>query len=320
MGFHDVRLPETFAQGSAFGPGYRTQIQELDSMAEHRIQRAPDAGRRTYNITRGIASLDDLYELLEFYIARGGAENSFRHKDWSDYATTESGRVSPDGDDVVSHDDEDLVLVSGTTYQFVKRYVSGGTTVVRSLKKLVAGTVLVGDATGLRNSGFSLDLNNGQVTFSVGPTGTATGGCEFDVPVRFDEQTDRALQISIHAPGSGELPSEIQLVEDVDPVIVSQDFPFGGAYDHGDIAADVNISELNGRVQRFAPTTAGKSAILPVTTNLPTGAPYFFVYNAGTQSVAIKNSGGSTIVTLTAGSSRILVLALDAGGKVWLAF
>src|SRR5688572_15709363 len=133
-----------------FGPGFNTQIHELDSMAEHRIRRAPAAGRRTYNVSRGVANLDDLVILYEFFVARGGAENTFRLKDWLDYATTPTRTTHRDGDASVSHDDEDLVSVGGSTtvFQFVSRYVSGPTTVVRPLKKLVSGTVKVGDSTG----------------------------------------------------------------------------------------------------------------------------------------------------------------------------
>jgi uncharacterized protein (TIGR02217 family) len=315
VGFHDVRLPETFSEGSTFGPGFRTQIIELDSMAEHRIQRAPPGGRRVYNVTRGIADLDSLLTLYTFYVARSGAANTFRHKDWLDYATNAS-RTTHRGTDVpVAFDDEDLVLVSGSVWQMVSRYVSGPTTITRTIRKPVNGTVLIGDATGLRSSGFTIDYATGRVTFSS-LTGTPTWGGEFDVPVRFDEQTDRAFQVGIEALNTGNLP-EVILIEDIDPVVVSQDFPFGGAYDHGDIGADVQVSELNGRVQRFAPTTTGKSALLPVTTNLPTGAPYFFLTNDGTQTVTIKDSGGSTLTTIVAGASKIFWLSLVSTTKTW---
>lgn len=319
MGFHDVRLPERFSEGSQFGPGYRTKIIELDSLAEHRVQRGPVAGRRTYALQWSITDLDSLYELYEFYIARQGALNSFRLKDWLDYATTPSGSVHRPDDVAVSHDDEDLVQIgSSLTYQFVKRYDSGPTTVTRNLTTLVDGTVLVGDATGLRSSGFTLDLLNGRVTFDSSPTGQVTGGCQFDVPCRFDQQTDDAFSVAIVALDTGDLP-EIKCVEDVSPVVVSQDFPFGGAKNHGNIGANVNLSELEGRFQIFEPTTTGKKAILPNPTDYPLGGPYWFLKNGGSQSMEIETHLGVDVLNpFTAGATRTVWLGLSsAGAKTW---
>ncbi len=170
---------------------------------------------------------------------------------------------------------------------------------------------------------FTVNLEEGTVTFAVAPTGQVTGGCEFDVPVRFSEETDRAFLVSLAPSGAmdvGDLP-EIRCVEDVDPVTVSQDFPYGGFKDHGDIAANVNITELDGRVQRFAPTTAGKKGILPLFTDLPLGGPYFFLTNDGTQSLAIESSTGTAVVTIAAGGRSIIVLGLTSlGARAWQAF
>lgn len=322
MGYHNVQLPTRFSRGSRFGPGFDTRIIELDSKAEHRIQRGPDAGRRTYSLEQGIASLDDLYTLYEFYVARRGALNTFRLKDWLDYATTATGTTHRPSDDQVGYDDEDLVAVDGSTtvFQFVKRYTSGPTTVVRRLRKLVSGKVRVGDGTGELLSGFTLDLEEGQVTFGSAPTGTATGGCEFDVPARFAEETDRAFQVAIEALDTGNLP-EIRCIEDVDPVAVSQDYPHGGAINHGAIGADVSLSEFDGRLQTAEPTTTGKSFKLPDYTNLPTGGPYFVLRNGGTQNMSIKDSGGSTVTSLNTSTTKTVYLGVTAAGsKTWIVY
>lgn len=319
MGFHDVRLPETFSKGSQFGPRFKTNIIELDSGAEQRVRRGPIAGRREYNLERGIDSLNNLLTLQEFFIARGGAENSFRVKDWSDYATNATGTLHQGDDPAVSWTDEALTLLTSTTFQLVKRYASGPTTILRDLKKIVAGTVKVGDAGGEITSGFTVDLLTGIVTFDVAPSGTVTGGCQFDVPCRFAEETEANFAIAIEAIHTGSLP-EIKVIEDVEPVVVSQDFPFGGAYDHGDIAANVTISELNGRVQRIAPTTTGKKMILQNYTNLPLGGPYFFLINDGSQSVELENHLGTDVVNpFAAGARRELWLGLSGGTKTWFA-
>ena len=317
MGYHDIQLPTKFSVGSLFGPGFNTSIIELDNLAEQRIQRGPASGRRQYALERGIDGLDSLLELLEFYIARQGALNSFRLKDWLDYATTPTRTTHRAGDAAVSNTDEDLVLVSGTTYQLVTRYVSGSQTIVRSIKKPVVGTVVVRDDTGSLTP--TINYQTGQITLSSAPTGQVTGGCEFDVPVRFSEETDRNLAIAISAVEAGNLPS-ITCIEDVDPVVVSQDFPWGGAKNHGDIAADVSLSELDGRLQIVGPTTTGKSLILPNPAYLPAGGPYFRLENEGSESVALKDHLGSTLATITAGSGYTIWLGLTAATtplKAW---
>lgn len=320
MGFHDVRLPETFSEGSEFGPGFATKIIALDSGAEHRIQRGAVAGRRTYSLTRGIANLTDLKTLQDFFIARGGAANSFRVKDWLDYATTPTGTIHREGDAAVTHADFDLVLVSGLVYQAVKRYVSGSQTIVRTLTKLVSGTVKVGDASGELMSGWSVNLVTGRITFSGSPSGTPTFGAQFDVPCRFDEETDRALMVAIAAVDSGDLP-EIRCVEDVEPTVASQDFPFGGFKDHGVITANVSVSELEGKFQRAAPTTTGKKFILPDYADLALGGPYFVLHNDGSQAMEIENHLGVDVVNpLAVGAMRVIWLAQNASGtKTWYA-
>ncbi len=322
MGFHDVRLPTQFSVGSLFGPSFNTKIISLDSGAEFRIGTGPDAGRRSYSLERGIDSLSSLYTLYEFFVARSGALNSFRLKDWLDYATTPSGttHLPKDVPDVVTNTDEDLVLVSGNTYQFVKRYVSGSQTIVRTLTKLVAGTALVRDDTGPLTAGLTWDYLNGRVTLAGAPTGTVTGGCEFDVPVRFAEETDRAFLIAIDAIDTGSLP-EIRCVEDVDPVTVSQDFPYGGALNHGDIGGNVALSDLSAKVHVAAPTTTGKKFILPDYSNMPLGGPYFMVFNAGTQAMEVENHLGTDVVNpLAISSGNTLWLGVNsAGTKTWYA-
>lgn len=323
MAFHDVRLPTTFSEGSEFGPSFRTNIIELDNLAEHRTSRGPASGRRQYIINRGIATLDDLRTLYDFFIARQGALNSFRLKDWLDYATNSTGSTHRDDDPDVAHDDEDLVLVSGLTYQMVKRYTSGSQTVVRTLTKLVSGTVKVGDSSGNLTSGWTVDLLTGRVTFSSTPSGTPTGGCEFDVPVRFTEDTEAGLLVAINAMDVGAL-TDVRCIEDVDPVAASHDYPLGGATNHGAITADTPVSDLQGRLHIVAPTTTGRAIVLPPLTNLVPGGPFMCLVNDGTQTVDVDEDaadGGSTLTTIASGAAKQVWIGVTSGGaKEWHVF
>lgn len=322
MGFHNVQLPTEFSAGSLFGPSFVTRILELDNMQEHRLTRGPVGGRRLYSLSKGIANLDSLYQLYEFFMARQGAANSFRLKDWLDYASTSTGSTHRNGDVSVAFDDQILVSITSTTYQLVKRYVSGGQEVIRTIDKPVSGTIKVGDTGGEITSGFTVNNQTGVVTFDSAPTAPVTGGYEFDVACRFEQDTESAFQIAIEALDTGSL-GDIRCIEDVNPAPVSQDFNFGGAINHGAFTADIQISELDGRLQRFESTTASLSILLPDETNLAVGGPYFLLANEGTQSLVVKDSGGSTIVgTFATGKQVEMWLALDSDGttKIWLAF
>lgn len=320
MGYHKIRLPETFSVGSLFGPGFKTQIVETDSGSESRLQRYPPAGRRRYNLSRGIDSIDSLTLLVEFFVARGGAENSFPVKDWLDYASTDSWTTHRDADDSVSALDILIGIGDGATTQFqlIKKYVSGPTTITRTIRKPVAGTVLVSLDDTPTASGWTVNDETGVVTFTVAPSVDVEikAGFQFDVPCRFGEDTDEALQIAISAVEAGNLP-EINVIEDLDPVTISQSRDLGGAYDHGAISANVQLSELNGRVQRVAPTTGGIRLLLP--SPQESGGPYFAIVNAsGSNSVLVRNQANTTtIVTIGVNTMVVIWLGYDGTTKNW---
>lgn len=320
-GFHDVRLPTTFSRDSLFGPGFGTKIVELDNFQEQRVSRVGEGGRRRFNLNRGISSLTDLIALQEFAIARQGAAFSFRVKDWSDYNTSASGiNYGPNAADVAFDDVVLQATDTATVYQFVKRYTSGPTTRVRKLTKLVDGTVKVGINGVEQTTGYTVNLLTGLVTFSSDPgTDLVTGGCEFDVPCRFSEDVDEVLQIAIASVNAGNLPA-IDVIEDVDPAQFNQEVDFGGFYDHGTMNnADVNITELQGRFQRFAPTTTSLVIILPDASLLPLGGPYFFFSNEGSQDLTIETPEGTTVVgTFATNDTTEIWLGLNASGqKAW---
>lgn len=324
MGYHAVQLPTKFSAGSLFGPGFKTKIIETDSMAESRIQRAPAYGRRRYELSRGIAGLDDLRELVEFYTARGGAENSFRVKDWLDYSTTPTWTTHRDGDDAVTG--VDVLLGTGdgstTTFQLVKRYTSGPTEVVRPISKPILSSLMVtlddSDVSGI----YTCNDETGLLTFTTAPgLGVEVkAGFEFDTVGRFAAETDEALQIAIQAVEAGELPS-ISVVEDLSPVTVSQSRDFGGAKDHGNISANFTLSELHGTWQRFSPTTSGLKLFLPSPTYLATGGPFFAIKNdSATNSIALRNSGDTaTVYNIAAQATAIVFLGYLGTTKTWWA-
>lgn len=202
MAFHDVRYPTNLSFGSSGGPERRTEIVTLVNGFEERNSPWQDS-RRRYDAGHGMRSPDDLETLIAFFEARRGQLHAFRWKDWSDYKTCRPSQT-------VSATDQVLGTGDGvqTVFQLVKVYASGGQSYTRILTKPVAGTVkiAVNGVARVAGADFSVNTDTGAVTFNVPPgAGLAvTGGCEFDVPVRFD--TDR-ISTSLATFQAGEIPS-----------------------------------------------------------------------------------------------------------------
>ena len=200
MSFDDVRFPTAISRGSSGGPERRTEIVATGSGAEERNSRWADS-RRRYDAGVGVASLDDLHEVIAFFEARRGRLRAFRFKDHADWKSCAPGAQ-------VSALDQAIGTGDGTrrSFQLVKRYGD----YVRTITKPVAASVRVAVA-GIAVTGFSVDALNGIVTLATAPVvgAAVTAGFAFDVPVRFDSD---ALRINLTQFAAGEIP-EIPLVE-----------------------------------------------------------------------------------------------------------
>jgi len=180
MAFHDIRFPDSIAQGAVGGPGFSTAVVTGSGGNEQRIANWARA-RRRYNVATGLKRRVDVATLIAFFLAREGRLHGFRFKDWSDYQMPRQVIGTTDGTDA--------------TWQIFRRYTSGSTTSDRTITRPVASSVLVwvNDAVVAAGPGaeqFQVNLSTGVIT--LGSTLAATSGqaieaaCEFDVPVRFD--------------------------------------------------------------------------------------------------------------------------------------
>ena len=182
MAFHEVRFPDNISRGARGGPERRTQIVEMASGDEERNGSWADS-RRRYDASYGIRKADDLAAVTAFFEARRGRLYGFRWKDWADY---KSGLPS------VSPAATDQTIGTGTgaatTFQLVKRYISGAQSWTRTITKPVAGTVALALNGMAQITGWTVNTTTGVVTFAAAPaTGVAiTAGFDFDVPVRFE--------------------------------------------------------------------------------------------------------------------------------------
>jgi uncharacterized protein (TIGR02217 family) len=320
MAFHEVQFPSDISYGSRGGPGFKTEVTALDSGAEQVVQKW-STPRRQYNVKYGIKNKSMISSLLAFYIARAGAANGFRFKDHTDFTTAADGRSAYAMTDVLIGVGDGAT----TSFQLKKLYTSGSQTGTRNITKIVSVAsvpkALVAKAGVLASSGYTINVNTGILLFSTPPAAAVqvTAGFEFDVPVRFDEEADRLLSVS-HDDFDIDSAESIMVVEIKDDTIPEEEFFYGGAYENA-IAANFTTSVSLGRVQIFNPTVGSLSVTLPAKAGLPAGGPYFYITNSnGTNALAIKDEGGSTIVTLAAGQACEVVLSVDAAStKIWYA-
>lgn len=327
MGFHDVRFPVGISYGSRGGPSFSTSIIKVDSGSEERVARW-STPHYLYDAAYGVKARDTMVELIAFYNARMGPANSFRYKDFADFASTANGRAPTAGEPsltAVATTDQQLGIGDDTTtnFQLIKRYTSGATTQLRTITKPVGGTVLVSLDDVNQGSGWTVNLITGVVTFTTAPTAgvVVKAGYEFDVPVRFGDSIDEGgLQSSVDSFDETSVPS-VPLVEDVTTTQLNEEIQYGGAFSVG-FAADITISWLNGRVQTLTPTGGGLSAKLPDTTLMVRGGPIGFLFNPSTFSIAVKSFTGASLFTLPAASGGVpgsveLLLGDLSGAATW---
>ncbi|HNQ98402.1 MAG TPA: DUF2460 domain-containing protein [Trueperaceae bacterium] len=218
MAFHEVRLPSDVERGAVGGPRFKTTVLQLASGFEQRnIDWEQVKGE--WDISYGLMSLRDneldtyIHAVRDFFYARSGRAHGFRFKDWSDF------EIGEPSDPLGGHQLIGLGDGATTQFQVFKRYSSGGVSYDRVIKKLVSGTVSVLLDSVVQLAGYSVDVNTGLVTFDVAPAATGGSGpggevvvqvaCEFDVPVRFD---DDHLKITVQTAQAGQIPA-IPLVE-----------------------------------------------------------------------------------------------------------
>lgn len=319
MGFHEVDFPQDIGYGTAGGPGFSTEIIEVDSGAEQRIANW-SAPRHQWNAAYAVRSYAQLQTLKNFFAARLGSANGFRFKDFFDFTSAVDGKSS--------HTKDDVSLGFGDTsedqFQLVKKY---GSSPVRTFKvtKPVNGTVLIAFDGVAKTLGADYTVNDatGVVLFTTIPGSgvDVTAGFQFDKPVRFAEDVGELLAASYDNFGSGSI-SEIPLIELIDEVPISDEFYYGGANITLPMSANLTLVELNGRVQLFMPDAAGLKVFLPPVANLPTGGPWFYLGNTSDpttgEDLSIRDDDAVEVGVLPKGGAMEIWLGLsDTTTKKW---
>lgn len=316
MAHHETLFSTRISYGSKGGPMFFTDIITLDSGRENRIGRSSTPLHR-YDVAFGVKSIEDMYNLKTFYIARQGALHSFNYKDWFDFTTASDGTGAVD--------DEDVLLGTGDgsdqTFQLVKYYAEGPTTRTRNITKPVAGTLVV-SLNGVNTTAFTVDNTTGVVTMNSAPgIGIVVkAGFQFYVPVRFDESTDEWLQATYQAYELGNAPN-IGLVEVRDELEVAEEYFYGSSIELA-ISADRQMSANEARVWTVSPTTGGLKLKMPDITDLASGAEWFRIINlSGSNTVLIREFDDTAIMTLGTNTGiEVVISKATDGTKAWEMF
>lgn len=182
------RFPDDLASyGSSGGPTWSTEVIATDTGFEYRNSNWSQA-RHRYDVAAGVADQEDFARLKAWFLTCRGAAVGFRFRDFADFTSRADGVSPPTAADQVIGTGNG----SQTIFQLVKRYpLAAGVEHVRDIRKPVAGTVRVALNNVEQTTGWTVDPATGILTFETAPGAgvVITAGFEFDVPVRFAEDS-----------------------------------------------------------------------------------------------------------------------------------
>ncbi len=321
MSFHNTLFPVNISWGSRGGPRFKSNVVELPSGGSYR-ESLWTSPIYMYDARYGVATHTDMYDLIEFIIAREGPIHTFPFKDHRDYASTATGTLHYTDDDTVDDEDVEIGVGDGveTQFQLVKKYVSGSTTRTRNIYLPYNYVIAVDGVSQTEGVDFTMDTETGVVTFMSAPTGSLsiTAGFEFYVKCRFGAEIDDAVQVSLDEFDSESLPS-IPIVEDIDGTTTEDEYLYGGGYAHGDhTGGTVAAPKSLGLVQTIAPQSGATVVQLPLIGSLQDGGPHLVLGHAGgAGSLTVKdNALSGTVTTLSSPGDVKSLYKLGSNGYV----
>jgi uncharacterized protein (TIGR02217 family) len=185
----NVRLPEDIERGAVGGPLFNTALVTLDGGYEQ-SQQNWEIPRRQWQIGYGVQTKQDYEDILAFFMARRGRARGFRFKDWTDYAITDQIIGTGDG--------------ATDQFQIYKRYDDAILPFDRPVTQIVSGSLTV-TLNGTPTVLYTL-LSTGIIDFTSPPGAGVVirVTCEFDVPVRFDNDQ---ITVDLIWEDAGSIPS-----------------------------------------------------------------------------------------------------------------
>ena len=190
--FLEERLPVNVRIGASYGDDYAVEITTVAGGDEFRRLVHPFP-QRSFRVKYTEHGADMWAKVIALYHRAYGRYAGFRVRCWDDFSTNQH-KLPPTNKDVA------LVKLTNTTWQLIKYYGAGATALdiglpSRTIFKPVAGTVMISKKAGsvyTNVTSFMVNTSTGVVTLpaplAVGET--LYGGCEFDIPARFDSSID----------------------------------------------------------------------------------------------------------------------------------
>lgn len=324
MAHHEVLFPQFEGWQHEGGPGYQTDVITMDSRQDRRVQRSQNP-ERSYLVRFDANSPEQVRQVLDFYVARGGLANSFNYFDPRDHHSAATAGQIKFADDVVLPSDQNIGVGDGTTttFQLVKRYQDGGGSHVRSIRKPISGTIRVAVDGVEKTIGvdFTVNVTTGVVTFMSAPSAAAviTAGFKFYVPVFFGEAVDQALRARLSSPDMASTVT-VPLMEALYPASPLEDFWLGGAKTLDNTSSGGPLLDYSARLWRLWPVTS--KVLLPDLSLAPEGGPIFLIDYPGVGTPPIKTHDDATLIhTLSAGQKVEIWCGRDfVNAKTWIVF
>lgn len=158
------RFPEDLSYGSTFGPGYSTSIARnlggYEVANQNWLMPLYEG-----DVVEAVKTQEQLDVLLAYFHGVAGMFNSFRFKNWNDFAATAAQGT--------------LVAIDATHWQMYKTYTYGALVKARKISKPLAGGTIAGGGS------YSYSTTTGIITKASGADPTSWAA-EFDTPVRFN--------------------------------------------------------------------------------------------------------------------------------------
>lgn len=190
------RFPTDINYSVVGGPMYKTHIVVKNSGFENANSVWPE-GRHEYDVVYAVKDQATIESLLDFYHAMKGRFHQFRFKDFSDFKSVPIDSSISALDQPMQGDVDGV----NATYQLLKQYNQGTFTTIRSIRKPVAGTVIVAiSGVQIVPTQFSVDTTTGALTFNTGDSDVITGATNAN-PCVLTANNTLSTATSIHISG-----------------------------------------------------------------------------------------------------------------------
>jgi uncharacterized protein (TIGR02217 family) len=200
----DVIFPTDISFNSPGGPMFLTNIAEVPSgWSQRNVER--ETPLCLWDVGYGARTIDKIDALYRLFMTSQGAAQVVLFKYWLDFKSCNVDQIPSATDQVIA-----TATAGQTNFQLIKKYEYQGRTLTKTIYKPRTATLLVSVDGVTESSGWTMNIETGVITRSVGLTAgrIVRAGYEYYHPARF--KTD-SFTPSFRAWQAGEV--DVQLCE-----------------------------------------------------------------------------------------------------------